>query len=331
MSGPHLVALVPGLIGALPALGLAQPGAGASLPARVAALEGAVSGLQGATASLQAEVAGVRADLQALQAATRGSVCTAITSLPYTISAPGKYCLKGNLHTPITSGNAITITADFVVLDLNGFSITGVSSTETSLANGVYSANRHSVTVRNGTVSGFMRGVEVAGLDAVGATVESMRVVGCTYEGIRVENRGAVVRGNQVVHVTGSPNATQGGNGVSVGIGVFGSGNRIVDNEVTDVIGIASPQGGEGYGMILNACDYCVVEGNRVANTARHEQPSYGIEGGFSTSIIVVGNRIINMNVGITAYTATGIFYTDNVALACDVAYGSGIDGGNNR
>ncbi|HSB60209.1 MAG TPA: hypothetical protein VLI67_00725, partial [Vicinamibacteria bacterium] len=90
MARRDLVALVTGLIGALPTLGLAQrpPAGNPSLPARVQALEVTVSGLRSATASLQAEVAGVRADLQALQAATRGSVCSAITSLPYTISTP---------------------------------------------------------------------------------------------------------------------------------------------------------------------------------------------------------------------------------------------------
>jgi len=44
-----------------------------------------------------------------------------ITTLPYTITTQGHYCLQQNLSTAITSGAAITISVDYVVLDLNNF------------------------------------------------------------------------------------------------------------------------------------------------------------------------------------------------------------------
>lgn len=49
---------------------------------------------------------------------------TPITSLPYTISAPGKYYLTRNLALA-TSGDGITIAADDVAIDLMGFTMTG--------------------------------------------------------------------------------------------------------------------------------------------------------------------------------------------------------------
>src|SRR5882762_4507455 len=44
---------------------------------------------------------------------------------PVTISQPGSYRLSGNLTVPDINTTAIQITADFVTLDLNGFSIVG--------------------------------------------------------------------------------------------------------------------------------------------------------------------------------------------------------------
>ena len=49
--------------------------------------------------------------------------CTAIATLPCTISTQGVYCLGGHVGTSITSGNAIEIATNNVVLDLNGFKI----------------------------------------------------------------------------------------------------------------------------------------------------------------------------------------------------------------
>src|SRR5438552_5267849 len=66
-----------------------------------------------------------------------------ITTLPYTISAQGHYCLDRNLSTAMTSGAAITIAVDFVVLDLNNFKIGGGSAGAGTLTKGVY-ANNHS-------------------------------------------------------------------------------------------------------------------------------------------------------------------------------------------
>jgi len=60
--------------------------------------------------------------LAVLTPAARGETinCTAIASAPATISAPGIYCLTGDLNTNLASGSAINITANSVVLDLNG-------------------------------------------------------------------------------------------------------------------------------------------------------------------------------------------------------------------
>ena len=55
--------------------------------------------------------------------------CTGfIESLPATISTQGVWCLRRNLATAMTSGNAITITVNNVTIDCNDFKIGGLAA-----------------------------------------------------------------------------------------------------------------------------------------------------------------------------------------------------------
>jgi hypothetical protein len=76
---------------------------------------------------------------------------TAITSAPYTISSPGSYYLTTNIN--VTSGNAITINANNVTLDLNGFTIssTQASPTGTGISLG---SSVSDITILNGHIRG---------------------------------------------------------------------------------------------------------------------------------------------------------------------------------
>jgi hypothetical protein len=85
---------------------------------------------------------------------TRDSV-TKIISLPYTISASGKYEVTADLTANGTDG--IDINASNVTLDLGGFSITQLGSAATTT--GVNDPSSNNVVVENGTISGFNRGV----------------------------------------------------------------------------------------------------------------------------------------------------------------------------
>ncbi|MFZ5453194.1 MAG: right-handed parallel beta-helix repeat-containing protein [Thermodesulfobacteriota bacterium] len=102
-----------------------------------------------------------------------GPLGTRITSLPYTISAPGSYYLGGNLS--YTGGDGITIASDHVTLDLMGFTITGPGSTNC----GIYMNGRKNVEIRNGTVSSWGHGILEEGyLTALGHRVINVRAVG---------------------------------------------------------------------------------------------------------------------------------------------------------
>ena len=75
---------------------------------------------------------------------------TPISSLPYAVNQPGSYYLTQNLAT--SSGNAITITVDNVSIDLNGFTLTGLSGSSNGII--VSGSHRH-IRVYNGSVRGF--------------------------------------------------------------------------------------------------------------------------------------------------------------------------------
>src|ERR1017187_8409666 len=73
---------------------------------------------------------------------------TPISSVPYTISAPGSYYLTGNLA--VSSGTAITITASQVTLDLNGFTLSSTEATPTGTGILLEVGGNSDITIRNG-------------------------------------------------------------------------------------------------------------------------------------------------------------------------------------
>jgi parallel beta-helix repeat protein len=92
---------------------------------------------------------------------------TGITSLPITISTPGKYYLTSNLAAVGTGWN-IVITASNVVLDLDGQVITGAANQL-----GILIDAASGVTVKNGGAArGLQYGVYL--LNAIDCTVENV-------------------------------------------------------------------------------------------------------------------------------------------------------------
>src|ERR1700686_3824069 len=91
---------------------------------------------------------------------------------PVTISVSGSYKLTGNLTVPDANTTGIQITADFVSIDLNGFSIIGPvvcsggspvnSCNPSGSAPGISSSNA-GISVSNGIVRGVGAGISLSG------------------------------------------------------------------------------------------------------------------------------------------------------------------------
>jgi hypothetical protein len=122
----------------------------------------------------------------------RGSLCSPIDSLPYTITRQGSYCLVRNLSTPQATGNAITIASDFVTLDLKGFKVGGGAAGPGTEANGVYALNRRNITIRRGNIRGFRRAVFLE--DSSG----TLRISGTAF-GVRYDSATGRYRDNLVI------------------------------------------------------------------------------------------------------------------------------------
>ena len=131
--------------------------------------------------------------------------CTPITALPAVITTQGIYCFTGHLSTNIMAGFAIDIQTSNVVLDLNAFKLGGLAGGPATQAIGIHALNRQNITIKNGTVRGFLRGIqlETSGTSQ-GHVVDGIRADQNTAVGIEVAGAGNIVRNNQVVATAAS-------------------------------------------------------------------------------------------------------------------------------
>jgi hypothetical protein len=151
-----------------------------------------------------------------------------------TISQPGSYELANNLT---STGDCLVITADFVTIDLAGFTITGKGS-PVDPGTGILAApssGPRGIAVRNGSISGFEAGVDLK--SASGSIVEGLRVSISTENSVGIAASG-IVKGNTVnagdgggISATGIVTGNIVGGGRS-GIGV-GKGSTVIGNTAT--------------------------------------------------------------------------------------------------
>jgi hypothetical protein len=266
--------------------------------------------------------------LLAVAAEAETTNCTAITTLPYTISVQGIYCLTSDLSTGITSGGAITIATNNVVLDLNGFKLGNLAAGKGTSAYGINAEGRKNLTIRNGTVRGFYMGVYFYDIapytTSQGHLIEEIRADMNTAVGIQVRGRSSIIRNNQVIDTGGSTFWAH-----PIGIQARGPGNWVFDNEVYETKEQGS--GGEAKGISIYEGAGTVVDNNRIGNSASGSGTSYGIGVLDSDDAVIVNNRITKMNYGVYYDSSTGK-YRDNLTSGIITApFSGGTDAGNNN
>lgn len=197
------------------------------------------------------------------------SACTPISTVPFTITEPGVYCLTQSQTLTTATPVAILIQADNVVLDLQGHTVDGGNVTN----RGISVLDRQNVTIRNGTI----RLITYWGIDVVGGhghLVEGLRLEFMPYTGILVAAASTIVRHNHIIEagayaiqVTGNP------------------GIQVLENTIHDA----------GVGVYLTSVDQALVIGNRL---------SYGRYGVWFVGSGSAGKYRDNLTVGIqTPYT----------------------------
>ena len=223
-----------------------------SFPDRAAALASALA--------LPALALGLATAPRPAQAAHGYDACTGeITALPFTIAAPGTWCLKQNLSTSATSFGAVTVTADNVTVACNGFALRNTAPA--NVATGIIGGDRQHVTVRDCTIDGFD--------------------VGISLYGQRATSRGHRVERNRIGHSK------------TIGIILYGDGSVIRDNRVSDV------GGGDSGIYALQAFYDVEVIGNTVERVSSLQGDAVGIFlGGTDTRASAIGNRVRGLTSG---------------------------------
>jgi len=184
--------------------------------------------------------------------------------VPATITTQGVWCLRHDLSTAITSGNAITIATNNVTIDCNDFKVGGLAAGAGTESRGIYASNRLNATVRHCNIRGFLFGLVFEGLGG-GHVVEDNRFDSNTAAGAFIQGDGSVLRRNQVFDTGGSTAIT----GVANGIVAFDSVD-VLDNVVSGVLPSADGSGaGIARGMFIANNPNGRINGNGVRGVVR--------------------------------------------------------------
>ena len=176
----------------------------------------------------------------------------------YIIDQPGSYYLSQNILSDKDVG--ISIQASRVVLDLNGFHLSGADGREIGSKGIHVVSNVHAVTVRNGTVSLFKDGIAAFSTSLANpkaCVFENLQATRCSEHGFLI-GEDSVIR-----HCTSWSN----------GAGIHAeNGTRISHCTVADCRGYGEGQSlGSGI-FARNRCliSHCVVKDNKVRGILTH-------------------------------------------------------------
>jgi hypothetical protein len=217
---------------------------------------------------------------------------------PKTITVGGYYRLTNSIITSATTGNIITIQANNVTIDFNGFFINGPVNTATNLI-GVYANEYGNLTIKNGSIAYCKDGIVFTGNDNPTTTrninhvVENMRITRCYEYGIYIpaSSPGTVVSNCQFSQIAGS---TVSG---AFAIAVYGPGSDqtiLVRDNIVNTVGPTASFPAYGAGIV-----YAFAVRNSVASCA-----SYGFIGGK---------------------------YQNNLTSNCPTPFTGGVDAGHNN
>ena len=251
--------------------------------------------------------------------------CTAITSLPAVIASQGVYCLTGNLSTSMTSGFAIEIQTNNVTLDLNGFKLGGLGAGDGTAANGIYANQQKNITIKNGIIRGFFRGIRLDDVfpytTSSGHVVKGILADQNTYIGIWVAGFGNTVSGNTVVDTGGSIHSVY-----AFGINVFGSGAKVIDNAVS-----TTTETDGAFGINITDADYSLVQNNTVTDTIPGTGSAVAIQIGGSTGVFLTNNKLANAESGLFFNTGSTGKYFNNLTFDVTTPFTGGTAVGNNN
>jgi hypothetical protein len=184
-----------------------------------------------------------------------------------TISQPGSYKLVHDITFTGTTGACLLITADFVTIDLAGFTISGPGlPTITTAILGPSASNLLGIAVRNGSISNFTVGVGLGSAD--GSIVEGLRIFGGNCPCLVGIAANGIVKGNTVLDFRGE------GEGTGIDAAGTVTGNYVARSQLagmqigqgSTVIGNTSMNNDGPLGGIVVSCPSNVTDNTAVNN-----------------------------------------------------------------
>jgi hypothetical protein len=203
------------------------------------------------------------------------SFCRSITSVNVPIMQSGRYCLVGNLFSP--TGAGIVIRANNVTIDFQGYRLSTPSNAgSTVLTTGVDASAVQNVTIMNGTIQGYIDGINVG-------------------ERVAPSNTGFYVITNMRIDRSVA--------NLWRAIGIFGEGPNITvtNNTITNMTGV------EGFGIFLHGTGPAIANPGRIVVTGNRIDRVTAVNGNNANGIVLDGGAetIVNDNV-VTEIVAGG-------------------------
>lgn len=190
--------------------------------------------------------------------------CLTIDSVPHNIATSGHYCLSRDvlLASQQKSAFAILVTADNVVLDLKGYSVSGSGE-----GTGIAAMQRENLIIKNGTVNNFETGISLMSMRprpiARNNVLRKLRMLGNKSIGIYSVGEHVLIEDNFIENTGSSENIRIPGYipGSSVAIHSIGPGGVIRKNTI---VGTNALNQGVAYGVYLDNCNDTVIEENTI-------------------------------------------------------------------
>lgn len=260
--------------------------------------------------------------------------CTAITTLPATISSPGTYCLTKDLATTEPELPAISVLSSDVQLDCNGHRI---ANTADNKATGIvigqyYGTHPDDVAVEHCQVRGFLNGiVSVDFSDNI--RIRDNTITQASFFGMLVKTRRGEVVGNTVQDMRVWRSTLLGCQTLVTGMAVaspdelsnaYGRDVLVADNHILD-IGGGCPER-QTSALSISGSSKAIARGNHVSGLPGGGwafSGNYDFSATFDT--IVTDNVFVNgganqVQVGNTGAICRGnvFFGIDKATLPCD-------------
>jgi len=243
----------------------------------------------------------------------RKQPCTVIASFPYTITAPGNYCLSADHVTD--SGAGIAIASNDVKLDCKGHSITK-SIRGPWYSTGIGSEfNLSNVTIQNCRIGDFGKGIAIGGRNI---RVLNNSIDGAMRDGISSGGHSAHVIGNRVTNTYSDDPDHPGGVSISVfpyDVDVVTTGQVISNNVVVGAVD------GSDAGIAVYGSSAPLITGNQIlelnpAGSMVISAIVLGARGNTSTTGAVVSrNSMMVRGPNVRAVNGVAALCANNVAI----------------